>query len=149
MMTTVDEKLTCLQAAAQFGHVAIVEFLLAQSCSDQLLFMNPEAGGTCLCLASQGGHIEVVKLLVKAGGKRLLLTVSGADRISCLHTACQHGHLGIAKVLLEAGGEELLLLPGKKRALLLGVGVACRAHGCCGAADRPTQQQSARTDDKR
>lgn len=86
---------TPLHAAAQQGHLAVVQHLLDEEAFDDAQTVN---GTTPLQLASQEGHVEVVRALVACGSDPEL------EDIYCrtpLHLAVMRGHYHTTYELLR------------------------------------------------
>jgi ankyrin repeat protein len=93
---------TALQAAAEGGHLEIVERLLAAQAD-----VNAAAGGyggrTALQAAAQGGHLEIVERLLAAQAN--VNAAAAASRYggrTALQAAAEGGHLEVVERLLAA-----------------------------------------------
>jgi ankyrin repeat protein len=88
---------TPLSAAAEGGHLAVVEVLLQRGAK-----VDAWSGGIAVRLASVGGHKDVVRLLAKRGALLELANDIGDTALSC---AAREGHLEVVRLLLELGVE--------------------------------------------
>ena len=77
---------TAMQHAAQEGHTAVVDLLLAAGASVNAC---PLSNATALYNAANGGHLDVVQRLVTTGADVDLRTSSGSTP---LHAAANNGH---------------------------------------------------------
>ena len=75
-----------MQHAAQEGHTAVVDLLLAAGASVNAC---PLSNATALYNAANGGHVDVVQRLVTTGADVDLRTSSGSTP---LHAAANNGH---------------------------------------------------------
>nr|WP_314630912.1 ankyrin repeat domain-containing protein [uncultured Noviherbaspirillum sp.] len=89
---------TPLVAAAENGHAAIIDALLAAGADVNL--KNGEVGGTALMCAAARGHETVVALLLKQTGIRRDATRFPGD--TAFDLAAVHGHAAIAEMLFDA-----------------------------------------------
>jgi ankyrin repeat protein len=101
---------TPLVAAAENGHVAIIEALLAAGADVNLT--NGEVGGTALMCAAARGHESVAALLLKQAGIRRNDTRYPGD--TAFDLAAVHGHAAIAEMLFDAQS----LAPGRRNELM-------------------------------
>ncbi|GMH36922.1 hypothetical protein BSKO_04795 [Bryopsis sp. KO-2023] len=97
--THLDRKFTPLHAAAEEGHVDVVEILLEAGAE---IDAQNRAGGAALHSAVQKDHLEVVKVLVKAGATVDLKTDDG---FTPLLMATFNVHLEVAEFLMESGAD--------------------------------------------
>ncbi|KAH0845861.1 hypothetical protein FOPE_10973 [Fonsecaea pedrosoi] len=95
---------TPLQAAAEGGHLKIVEILLAHG-ADVNGAAAPFNGMSALAAAADRGHVEVVKMLLARGAHVNAVLPGWRDYSSALQYACKAGHTEIIRSLLEAGAE--------------------------------------------
>ncbi|KAI2763075.1 hypothetical protein DTO006G1_2214 [Penicillium roqueforti] len=103
VVTHVDARVcgqTALQAAAQGGHLQVVERLLAATAN-----VNAPAaegnGRTALQAAAQGGHLKVVERLLAATANVNAPAAEGNGR-TALQAAAEGGHLQVVERLLAA-----------------------------------------------
>ncbi|PSL19443.1 ankyrin repeat domain-containing protein [Shimia abyssi] len=102
---------TPLFVAAKFGHVDLVQELLARGADPTIFFFQDDGAytvGTALHHAAGYGHIEVVKLLIKAGADPANYEQYIATP---LHQALRGGHKEVAELLIEAGAPRRITLP--------------------------------------
>ena len=99
-MTSDTTNTTALQAAASFGHLPIVQYLLQHGAD---LHKTDNRGLTVLHGAAQNGHIAVVRYLVEQGADKEMDNNNG---FSPLAIAAQSGHLGVVQYLLEQGADK-------------------------------------------
>ncbi|CAF3539468.1 unnamed protein product, partial [Fusarium graminearum] len=113
---------TPLWYAAQNGHKAVVELLLAAG-ADANAAAASKYGRTALQAAAKGGHLEVIKKLLAAGADvnaaalqaaawgghlevvKKLLAVGADVNAAALQAAAWGGHLEVVKKLLAAGAD--------------------------------------------
>lgn len=89
---------TALHYAAEFNHVAIVEFLLHLRADKEA---RDKFGWTPLHYAASKGYVEVLKALIReAGTKRSIPDDNG---FTPLHEACRRGHLECVIELVKIG----------------------------------------------
>ncbi|PCD24438.1 hypothetical protein FGRA07_11098 [Fusarium graminearum] len=86
---------TPLWYAAQNGHKAVVELLLAEGADANAA--ATDNGCTALQAAAEGGHLEVIEKLLAAG--------ADADNAAALQVAAWGGHLEVIEKLLAAGAD--------------------------------------------
>ena len=94
-------KKTALQAAAERGHVEVVELLLHNEV-DVNAPAARESGKTALQAAAGGGHLTIVERLLQKGA---LVNASAAEIASgrtALQAAAEAGHLAVVERLLQA-----------------------------------------------
>ncbi|CAG8071524.1 unnamed protein product [Penicillium olsonii] len=86
----------CLEAAANAGHVEIVQILLSAHAD-----ANAQGGffGNCLQAAACGGRAETVRLLLDAHAD---VNAQGGKYGNCLQAAAFEGHIEIVRILLDA-----------------------------------------------
>ena len=101
---------TPLVAAAENGHAAIIEALLAAGADVNL--KNGEVGGNALMCAAARGHGDVVALLLQQKGIRRDDTRYPGD--TAFDLAAVHGHAAIAEMLFDAQS----LAPGRTNELM-------------------------------
>eukprot|EP00051_Salpingoeca_urceolata_P011582 m.143887 g.143887 ORF g.143887 m.143887 type:complete len:396 (+) comp17176_c0_seq2:497-1684(+) len=104
------EGISCLQYAAQGGHVEVVDFLLARGADP-----NIRSTGSCPFLeAAACGHVEVLKLLLQVGAQEFVTTTprQGQVQVNALTLACVRGHPHVAAFLLERGHDPNFSTPG-------------------------------------
>ena len=89
---------TALQAAAEGGHLEVVEKLL-EAKADVNAAVRWD-GRTALQAAAEGGHLEVVEKLLEA--KADVNAATRWDGRTALQAAAERGHLEVAEKLLEA-----------------------------------------------
>lgn len=88
---------TPLVAAAENGHVEIVEVLLEAGADVNL--KNPVAGRTALYAAAQCGHLPVVTLLLRQ--PKIRFDETSWDRGTPLDCAVVKGHAAVAEALMD------------------------------------------------
>ena len=91
---------TALTRASEFGHLSIVNALLAAGANKD---KAADEGYTPLHVSAYGGHLEVVKALLAAGADKDKATDGG---YTPLHKAVDEGHLEVVKALLAAGADK-------------------------------------------
>lgn len=91
---------TALQAAAEGGHLEIVERLLAAK-SDVNTPAADQSGGTALQVAAEGGHLEIVERLLAARAD-VDAPAANYDGRTALQAAAEGGHLEVVQRLLAA-----------------------------------------------
>ncbi|KAI6765005.1 hypothetical protein HG531_012104 [Fusarium graminearum] len=95
---------TPLWYAAQNGHKAVVELLLAAG-ADANAAAASKYGRTALQAAAKGGHLEVIKKLLAAGADVNAAALQAAAWGGHLELAAWRGHLEVVKKLLAAGAD--------------------------------------------
>jgi ankyrin repeat protein len=133
--TSSADKKTALMFAANFGHTAVVEALIAAGADLNAVDQN---GSTALIMAAEGGHTDSVRVLLAAGADfsirdsyaqrtalmyaadaghintvaaLLLYLDKMAVNVSCLHGktavifAAEKGHTEIVQILINAGAD--------------------------------------------
>jgi len=94
-----DDGVTPLLIAAYYGHLEIVQHLLAKEGIEVNKANNN--GATPLSVAAKEGHFEVVKYLVE---KNADVNKANKDGLTPLHVAAHYGHSEIVQHLLAQGG---------------------------------------------
>jgi hypothetical protein len=92
---------TCLQTAAQNGHLAICRLLIDKGAQLEAKDIN---GKTPLHLAAEQGHVEIVRLLCDRGADIVARDNGGYKP---LHWAAWGGHLSVVKELIEERNAEI------------------------------------------
>lgn len=96
---------TALLAAAQFGHLGVVQVLLKAGAYMEAT--TSTLSSTALHLAAQRGHLEVVKELIAAGAN---VNCRRSDGATPLVSAATKGHVQIIRRLLLAKADPLLAM---------------------------------------
>ena len=94
---------TGLQAAAEEGHVEIIEKLLAEGANINALAAN-HYGRTALQAATERGHMEVVEKLLAEGADVNALAGNSYGR-TALQAAAQGAHVEVLEKLLAEGAD--------------------------------------------
>ena len=89
-----------LHAAAQNGHLAVVQYLLEHGANKNKADYVSESP---LYLAAKNGHWAVVQCLLEQGADKDTVKNDGA---SPLFVAAQNGHLAVVQYLLEQGADK-------------------------------------------
>jgi ankyrin repeat protein len=98
---------TCLNEAADHGHIEIVKYLLDRGADIE----TPSVGGwSPLLSAAESGHSDIVKLLLDRGAIRDKRT---EDEFTALYASCQKGHINTVRLLLDRGGRAELNVGNK------------------------------------
>lgn len=92
-----------LHAAAQGGHLNVLQFLVLQCGFDTAMEDNAEAGGTPLQIACSTDHYDVAKWLVEQGAN----ANADSETSPPLPFAASHGNLDMVKMLVLEGGAEV------------------------------------------
>ncbi|KAF5227359.1 hypothetical protein FAUST_11836 [Fusarium austroamericanum] len=94
---------TPLWYAAQNGHEAVVELLLAAGADANAAATAHYNGQTALQAAAGGGHLEVINKLLAAGANAN--AAASYYRRTALQAAAKRGHLEVVEKLLAAGAD--------------------------------------------
>ncbi|MEN4012042.1 MAG: ankyrin repeat domain-containing protein [Bellilinea sp.] len=92
-----------LGLASFFGHLAVVESLLARGVQVDSPSRNPMKVMP-LHSACAGGHVDIVRALIAHGAP---VNARQAEGFTPLHSAAQNGDLEIIRLLLDAGADPL------------------------------------------
>lgn len=95
--------MTALHLAAQEGHVAIVELLLAKEAN--INSGDPTEGVTPLMIAARAGNTDIVELLLRRGADIDAFSEACFYGCSALAQAIGQGHITTATLLLEKGAK--------------------------------------------
>ena len=93
-----------LHLAAHFGHVAIVEVLLAAG-ADVHARSGNRLANTALHAAAAGGYIEVIAILLRHGAD---VNARQHGGFTALHAAAQDGEVAMVRLLLDHGADPAL-----------------------------------------
>ena len=114
-------------AAAQRGHLGLLQWALSQGCSDEEL-------RAAVVSASGVGHLDVVQWLVKDRG----VEVPTGPQVSAAGSAAKHGHLHVVQWLgnqIDIRGDHLVC-EGASEGNHLNVLKWARGYGCKWGAGR-------------
>jgi ankyrin repeat protein len=126
---------TALQLAADHGHLAVVDLLLAKGAdannwgTTENVIVDGERGGTALQLAVARGHSAVTKRLMDGGADVNRTCQNSSD--TTLQAAIRTGNTAVLELLLAAGADVDVVVDGdewfgrgrKKTALSVAAGV--------------------------
>ncbi|KAH8760351.1 ankyrin repeat-containing domain protein [Diaporthe sp. PMI_573] len=100
---------TALQLAADHGHLAVVDLLLAKGAdannwgTTENVIVDGERGGTALQLAVARGHSAVTKRLIDGGADVNMTCQNSSD--TALQAAIRTGNTAVLELLLAAGAD--------------------------------------------
>ena len=94
---TTAEDWTALHAAADKGHIEVVNLLLTHGADP---VAKGKHGRTALHAAAEKGHIDVAKVLLVSGAD---MGATDKDGRTPLHKACERGSAAVAHLLIQKG----------------------------------------------
>ena len=100
-----ENRVTALRFAAQFDHLAIVEYLLSQGANTAIVAND---GRDALLSAVEKRNLEVVRALLGAGAGsgRSRREQGREDKVWPLKQARENGHIEMEELLLEFGATD-------------------------------------------
>ena len=97
----IDQSVTPLFIAAEYGHAAVVQYLIEQGAKKDAA---RDIGGIFpVQIAAQKGHLAVVQCLVELGVDKDIVDREGRTLI---YIAADRGHLAVVKYLVEQGADK-------------------------------------------
>lgn len=117
---------TPLYAAAQYGYLNIVEYLVRKGADKEKAEKDPngptDEAATPLYVACQNGNLDIVKYLVERGAN---MDVTHNYGMTPLHTAALHCKLDIVKYLVERGADIEKITRSKETPLMIALDKSC------------------------